>query len=456
MKLRSYVFRSLFGTFARLGWCAPFVMILERTVREHPASRRHGGPERPTLLGLSPEHFRRDLDILAKSGKFRVLLMPTRWQTRLMYLFFPEGRKNWEYQNPPTNGALMKDKRRLQAFYRRLVPRVHAALGVDAVVSHHLRAPADVDWGIVSKETGYPYLVLYREGMFASAPEIKRRLEPRLKRLGFWASRLIVHNKSGRDFCIEIGLTPAEKVSALGCLRMDALVRRLAATVEERRGRRKVACFPTLVSGEGSLLDGSFDGFFRDAHLPLVQLARDNPDVDVIFKPKPKVADGFRRDLQHMVAEAGMRVQDLGNVLIDSDWDAQDLIMAADVICGINSTTILEAALTPKPVVVPFFSDLRQGPKRDRIKFADGLESLDTATDAADFRRLVERGLKGRRPDSDEMAKRRQIFAKYVSDPDGCALSRYEAVIMDEIEKARRTRGVMPRCGNGDPNSATQ
>ncbi len=436
-KLKTFLFRSVFRTFAQIGWYTPFVMIFKHTIIEHEESLRHNNTDRETILGLAPRHFRGDLDALAISGRYRVLLMPESWQTRLMYLFFPEGKEHWEYQNPPPSSEMERCKIQLQNFYRQLVPRVHRALKIDAVIGHHLRACMNSDWGSVSRELYYPYLIFYREGMFASAPHLRKVLAVRLKRLGFYCTHLVVHNSSSREFCVDMGIAPADKISALGCIRMDKFIRRVYSSNElsKPRQRQMVVCFPFIISS--FLLDESFRKFFRDAHLPLVKFAVETPEIDLVFKLKSENLKTFMKDLDVEARTVGIDITKVKNLTFTTDRDAQDLIMYADVICGINTTTILEAALTSKPVVSPYYSEIRVGEYRKKIKFTDALLSLDAATDSDDYIRLIKQGLSGKTLSEDEKDMRRGFFAKYVSNLDGTALAQYEALIANELKKCQ-------------------
>jgi len=437
------VLRGIFKIFISFGWYWPFLIVLKNTIKEHEASQKHANSERPTILGLSPEFFRSDLDILAASGDFRVLLMPFRWQTRLMYLFYPERRHNWEILNPRENTDMMECKKRIQAFYDQLVPRVHSMMSVDAVVSHHVRAPADVDWGIASKKNGVPYIILYREGMFASNDEIKDRMRRRFKKLGFWGTHMVVHNNSSRDFCIETGVFKAEDVSALGCLRMDAFASRAKMAREKDSGKSEnlLAVFPFTVQPDGEgVLDLSFEQLFHDSNLAILQLAQERQDFQILIKPKPKDFEFIAGEIAKIAEKAGIALDQCKNVTISSELDAQELILKADVITGLNSTTVLEAILTPKAVVVPFFKEYRTQEGKRRVKFIDALESMDVADDADDFKRVLESRMGGYRVSDETMEKRRFFFSKYVSDPDGKALEQYRAYLKDEIGRSGQNR----------------
>lgn len=422
------VLRPIFRLLIKAGWYEPILRILASAIKEHPLSKSATGDRRVTLLALSPEGFRGDLDALSGFENFRVMIAPTRWQTRLMYLFYPEGLRIRDYMHPAPGSAAMACKERLQAFYRELLPRLYKRLGIDCVISYHIRLPADVDWGMASQDTGYPYVVLYREGLFASSPRLHELMAILFGRFGFWGTHLIVHNESCRQLCIDTGLAPPEKVSALGCLRMDRYVRRIQQHEPQTKRRKKVALFPISLKKNGDF-DFSLMPFFEGVHVGLAKLAEKYPDVDFVMKPKPKVYKGWRALVDRAFARAGIAPALLANLTMDSRLDAQDLILESDVVCGINSTTLLEAGIAGKPVVVPYFNELRQLPYRNSIKFAEGFQYFDVAADADSFVALIEKRLADPEVSEADMDGRRKMFAKYVSDPDGNALEKYAAVL---------------------------
>ena len=138
--------------------------VIIRDIEEHSRSIAHAGKRRKTLLALSPEGFRGDLEALATSGRFRILMLPSFWQERLRHAFHSTREMaTRDYLNPPHGSIAHKQKKRLQNFYIQLLPKIYRKLQISAVLSYHIRLPADVDLGIASQKINIPYLVLYRE-----------------------------------------------------------------------------------------------------------------------------------------------------------------------------------------------------------------------------------------------------------------------------------------------------
>jgi hypothetical protein len=436
-QLARLAFSSLFGTAARLGWYWPFVKILTRVIEARDSAGAPPAADAYTLLALMPESFRGDLDILAASGRIRVLQVPNHWQTRLMYLFYPNLPQAQIDMNPAPGAPQAKCKERLQRFYEGVLPAVYARLDVDCVLSSHLRWPADVDWGIASKNIGVPYVILYREGLFAASEELRSSMPRRFKLWGdFPATHMVVHNDIGRQYCVDVGYIAPERVSSLGCLRMDSYIQRIR-TYRPSEGRpKKLVLFPPNFFIDFGV-DTPIYRAIQEIPVTLAKFAKMRPEVEVVFKSKPKDYPNWRALIDRSFVEAGLSAHELPNLNITADLDAQELILESTVVAGLNSTAILEAAIAGKPVVVPYFSDLRQPQFERTVKFIDALQYLDVADDEAQFVQLIEQRLEDPMVSAESMKRRAEMFAKYVSDPDGGAVERYLALFERLIEETK-------------------
>jgi glycosyltransferase involved in cell wall biosynthesis len=433
-----FAFRLFFGMAARLHWHWPFVKLLTSVIEEHETKGVVVSPGARTLLALSPDSFRGDLDVLAASEKLRILQMPRHWQTRLIYLFYPQVKQLDIDMEPSPGTKAADDKQRLQSFYEGVLPKVYARLKIDCVISSHMRWVADLDWGITSKKIGVPYVILYREGLFAASEYWQKSMVKKFKRWGwFHASHLVVHNKIGRRFCLDIGYGDPEHVSSLGCLRMDDYMEKIQAhKMVEKASSKKIVFFPppfVKYYRAGMPLFSAFKGM----HVGLAKLASRRPDVEVVFKVKDKEYDIWRELLNDAFEDEILSVDDIPNLIITASLDAQDLIFSAGVVCGYNSTTVLEAAVAGKPVVVPYFLAMRRPEYQERTLFSDALQHLDVADDPEHFIQLIERRLEDQELSTSDMAEREKLFANYVSDPKGGALKRYTDLFERLIKESR-------------------
>ena len=90
----------------------------------------------PTILVLSYEQFRGDVEVLAASGEVRVLRLAECWLTRLMFQFYPleVGQKGYRpFFNPTPEEITWQARADYRAFLRRFLPLFFDKIGVDVV-----------------------------------------------------------------------------------------------------------------------------------------------------------------------------------------------------------------------------------------------------------------------------------------------------------------------------------
>jgi len=404
-------------------------MIRERGVDGQLARPSWRDPEgRPTLLALAPENFRGDLDVLAGTGAFRVLQMDTRWQARLVDAYYPSGVGTALFHNPPANGTMMARRRAIRDVLARALPALYARLQVDLVLTANNRYRTDHDWGAVSHRIGVPYVVLFREGLLTS-PEVYRRVVSRQRNMGrFEGTHIVVHNEYVRRMFVESGYASLRQITVGGCLRMDPYLARLKREPEGRRHGR-ITFFP-FNRDLGRLGDEDIHDTFDGAHVAFVRTARDNPGIEFVIKPKPKdMVSSWARDMRAATRAAGLDVDEIANLRIDSTPDAQDLILQSDVVCGLQSTTLLEAALAGKPVIVPYFRRFRDGANGELFFYRTVAHIFDIAEDTDDFARLLL--VRAAQPAVTDavMAERRRVFTDHISDVNGGTTERYVALL---------------------------
>lgn len=435
-------------TLAHAGAAQPFVPLLARDILAASPAWRHGAAPKRTLLALTPERFRGDLEILQQSGEIRVLRLPRLWQSGLLGLFWTDDmRRRIDMKRDYFRDDLPADIRRIQErirrFFGNLIPPLYRRLGVDGTLGAAVWYQQDYDWGLQSERAGAPYIVLHLENL-ATAPGHVERLIYNTRRMGrFVGRRIVVHNAITRQAFIDAGYVEPDRVEALGALRMDGFLERIARAGPRRgEGRRPSVVLFSFHRGTG--LWGVTDPwpadpaigltrFFGDVHRAMGELARARPDVDFVIKPK--WGGRWVEEIEKALAEAGVEPARQANLKILPDAQAQDLILAADVVCGYGSTTLLEAGVSGCEVVMPFFAEAARPEYRDFVQFRDEMELFTVARSADEFRAAVLGGLE--RPQLDE--RRRELchraFERHVSSLSGGTLQRYLAAIDRAFER---------------------
>jgi hypothetical protein len=390
-----------------------------------------------TILALWPDHFRGDLDVLVSTGEFRVLQIPVHWQTRLIYQYYPKNVNKLAIHIPSPDDPLYKNKTELQSFLTGFLSKLYKKLNVECVIGSHVELKENLDWGEVSNNIGVPYIVLCRESLLVS-PNIKKIILERVKRIGcFNGSHMVVHNEDCRQFYIDNGYVGPDRISALGCLRMDNFKAKIQQCKTVTNRRKKVMIFPFYLS---QFQDYSLYPCFRDIYTTFLKFANEHSEIDVVIKPKNKKEYKILDEMLDRIVEGTEIVfEKISNLYIRSELDVQELLFETDVVCGLRTTALLEAAIAGKPVIIPYFKDLRD-PKYDGyINFRDSFHLFDIAKDVNELESIIIYRLHNPTIDEKIMEEREALFEKYVSSMKGDATERYVALIKSVVgEESKR------------------
>jgi hypothetical protein len=433
-------------TVAQIGFAEPFVHLLSRAIDTMPKSPPPG-PDVYTLLALNPGRFRGELEGLLESGKFRILRLPYEWQCRLIHLFFSNDVPHDYYFHPDRSPPFARQQRRLRQFLVRVLRTVYSRFGVDAVVSSAVHYREDFEFGCVSEDLGYPYIVLQRENIIGGSGQ-RRRYEERSAKLGqFKGSHVICHNEEVRGCYLRSGFLRPEQVSALGCVRMDGLLDQLKAGAARKR---PLVTFFSFAHGTGLLATQGYTHFdpqrtrgfvrlFETTHAEFARLAQERPDVDFVIRPKWRAE--WEAQVTAVLQKHGLDWSHVPNLTLDAESNTHALIRESTLVIGFQSTVVLEAAVAGKALVVPMFKEANVAPYAEYVHFRDELEEVaDVAHSEQEFAALLRRRLAHPEVDQRLMDTRRAVFAHHVSNLDAPAKDRYATKIRAIIDARRQAR----------------
>lgn len=415
-------------------WYGPLVRYFGHRVQEVAAGTScEGQSPKLTILALNPDRFVADLEILAATGEFRVLRAPFDFQKQLVGYFFPEHIfANLAHQTEEGRRA----RARFRGFLRPFLQKVYARLSIDCVIgaAHYQQ---DVDWGGVSHELGVPYVVLYKENLQASKPHVRWITEIAQALGQFGGTHVIVHTERSRQIWADSGFVPADRISALGALRMDGYLEKIRQMVMAGRARKRVVFF-SFARGTSLVATGltawpndpraGLARFFENAHAAFAELANELPEVDFVIKPKWSVRHPGG---QHWIAEIRRALSGRGmgslppNLVIDADVNAHDIIIDSDVILGFGSTTLIEGAIAEKPVIIPFFDEASEEQYADHILLRSDFDLFDVAESPAQMKTMIREKLKNPVVDTAVQKARSALFEKYLSSAEGGATEQY-------------------------------
>ncbi len=434
-KLLNAMGKSAIKTMVRIGFAWPIAWLCAREIRALNGSSN--GAEKPIInaLALSPDRFRGDLQILDSSDRVKVWLMPIKWQFRLRAIFLATESERAEIQIEIGEDWLDDETRKeYLEFMKHFLRALYAIIPIDCVLGASYWYKHDRVFGEASDKIGHPYIVLHKENLRTETPQLEGEAVV-ARRVGrFGGSNIIVHNEIIRDVLVDCGFADRSQVVSLGCLRMDGFLSRLENYEPSNdKNKRKCVTYFSFSSGIG-LKDLEIDPWskhpflgwnrlFELSHVEFARLARKMPEVDFVIKPK---WGGEWIEKIHAALEAnGIDAGELPNLSIQVGGDAQQLMFDSEVICGFGSTTILEAGLVGKPVVIPHFEEVNRKPYSEHVLLREHYDLYDVAKSPESFANLIVERLGNPFIDEEISVKRQKAFEKWISPLDAAATERY-------------------------------
>jgi glycosyltransferase involved in cell wall biosynthesis len=411
----------------------------------------YGSSNTAGLIFLSYERFPgSELEELGNRKSFGIFLLPKTLLDILNSVCWNHGEISLTATLRPLD--LHEDKevfgsnrQNLRSFYLKVLPIVFAHFNVKAVIGVAPHYRQNHDCGVVAARLGYPYIILMKECLITNRKHHERIVNFYSKMDRDEISHVVVYNNATKVAIAESRIVGKEKISVLGCIRMDRFIEKVQREKSQERRRlekkKRVVLF-SFIHGVGlfgwapAMPKKGGPGFFElfdQVHQTIARLAARRSDVEFVIKVKWP-GSYPTREVEECFNLAGFPIGTLPNVLISANLDAQDLILDSDVVISFGSTTMLEAAIADKPVIVPNFSEAIQKAYLEYIQLADTYDAYDVAVSAEHLERLIESRLDDGEISEEVRAKRIKYFSHYVSDIAGGATDRYVETITEIIK----------------------
>jgi len=445
-RIKNKILRSYEKSLIHFGITAVFLAQSARFVTEIKPSNGNCDSDALTLLALSPFRFRGDLEALADSKKFRVFKISDQWQKKIIALFYPKGFKlelTYYELNPDIRIKNIQQKTR--KFLRKFLKKLYVKFNIDCVIGASVWYPQDYEWGYVSKMINTPFVVLHRENLITGVGHYEQRILQLKRYRTFKGNHIIVHNERSKNAFLESGYVKSENIDALGCVRMDGFINNIKAQpsnlMENNINPRKVTFF-SFQRGIG--LRGvtdvwpknnkeGYSKMFLQTHVAFAQLALDNPDIQFVIKAK--WGGGWLLEIENTLLESGINYRNVDNLILTGEGSAHDLIFESDVIVCFGSTTLLEAGIANKPVVIPYFEEALEEKHAKFIHFKKEFPLFDIANNIDEFKSNIINRLSDNHIESNVMAKRYKAFEEHVSFMDSSATEKYSNALRNIIKK---------------------
>ncbi len=338
-----------------------------------------------------------------------------------------------------TDPAAEVAKLRYRELWRGIWRHLHRLGRYDAVLSGNWCYWAEREMAAAMEEQGSPFLVLHKEGIKPPARSEMLRDLFRATRGRFTGRRVFVYHELERDHQLKGDIARDDQIRIVGMPRLDrvhAWRRRAAAGEVASRTEKPTVLFLAflpnnfLPSYSGIVSDLAWTTLCRESYDAACRLARKRPDIDVIIRPRSYEIP----DVKALLAHEGPPPM---NLRIVAEGDVAALIEACWVICGHNTTVMLEGLAAGKPVVEPRFAEACD--PRYKGYIVDLGDAVEYAVSAEDLVARLTAHCATPPPIAAELsAPAYAALAKWTGNADGRAGERTRAALLAELEGAAR------------------
>lgn len=334
-------------------------------------------------------------------------------------------------------------KQRYRDLWRRVLEHLGPANRFDAVLTGNWAYWAERELGAALEERDIPFIVMHKEGIKPPARSALLRDLFRATRGQFMGRRMFVYNEDERHHQIDGGIARSDQIAVVGMARMDALHawRRLAAEGQVAASAPRplvlfLAFLPNnfLPSYSGIASDLAWTGLCEGSLRALTALARDNPQIDVVVRPRAQEMPELLGILQAL---------DLGpqpaNFRVAAEGSVTPLLEQAWVVSGHNTTVLLEALAVGKPTVIPNFAEAQDARYAGYV--VDVGPAAEYADDIAEFgKRLAAHCQTPKRPPAEIAPTAVAALDRWTGNGDGLACQRARKALALELKSTSRKK----------------
>jgi hypothetical protein len=401
-----------------------------------------------TVLVLVKEGFTEDvMAALADADGLKVVALPRVIVKALAAPYLPYFIDDNNYISA---GAEYDDaKLCYRRFWLALIETLSRVMRIDGMISGNYSYATERELASAMSERSLPFIALHKENLKTPGRvEFFERIY-RERRGPFTGRKVLVYNQIERDLQIRAGVADASRIEIVGMPRLDRMHQWRLAHVGEKQSNRILFFVFSPATGMPRLTrkaetrgevwfedDDNSGGDISLAKLSattcqtLLRVAKDNPDIEVVVKSK-----GRARDLHETAKLFGFdsEAQLPPNMRVVHGGDILDLIADASIVCGFNSTALLEAIAAGKPVVMPWFAEA-EAPAV--WPYLVDLRSVSVAPKSSDklYDELIRLAREPERVPEMLEPENRKALALWTGNDDGVASTRTYEAIMREIK----------------------
>lgn len=266
------------------------------------------------------------------------------------------------------------------------------------------------------------FITFHRECLYCSEA-ITKSITVNLKKiLPFNGTKIIVHNKIVKDIFIKSKFCSGDKIEVIGPLRIDKISQHNKNLSKKRKGfKKKTVLF--YIFGTGCLLNTKSSYFKEMSTDPkygwynlventfriILENAEKFPKHEFIFKAKfasPELISLFKRMINN---------RNLKNVKFFTEDKNYFLLKKSDLVISFGSTTILEALMMNKSVLIPFFDEVKDSKYKKHIPFRELIKTNIGCSEKKIFNQNIRKFLNENKKFYLDKNQKKSLLFKYLS-----------------------------------------
>jgi len=410
--------------------------------------RNYGKKGKPVLWMLGKEGLKEDfLETLRGSDWVNPLDFSRGIPKQLAKIFLPPGLDDNNYADQ--DESVEASKVEYRQLWQQLFHLLPASKRPKGITTGNFGYYAERELAYAAELEGIPFIAMHKECLKSTGRlEFFKTVYSRRGR--FQGRKILVYNDRERQLQIDSGIASTGQVIKCGMPRLDRLHHwRLSGAKREKHPPTLLAMGFTPNTGLPRIPHKGLNGnntsfeylndehqdmqwtnFFVHYHEVLVKIARDNPDWKVQLKLKSRYRDA--QPSIDLVKKLGITE----NFEILVGGDPLEHITKSDVICGFNTTALLEGLAAGIPVVTPEFDEVIDPVTSDfAVSFGNATLSPN---DPESMYVVLSDLMKRLAPPNIELSNEvKDELETWVGNPDGLAGQRVRAVFESEMEIVR-------------------
>ena len=229
-----------------------------------------------------------------------------------------------------------------------------------SIVSFNFKYYAERELHFAASENRIKFIVLHKESLFfpGQAVALKKMFTSYGK---FGGDHILTYNRNFKELILSTKIASAKQVTSIGMPRADYYHK-------VRKAKKKYFLIMVITEGTGTQYIKKKNKFTRQKNIKIdnkiytwkklskltiknvLEFARKNPNIDFIFKTKGPIYD-----LKKIGLDVIFKDNSLNNCTIANKENTGSLIKDAKAVIGFNTTTLAEAMILNKTIIIPEF-----------------------------------------------------------------------------------------------------